>query len=323
MDPQNPKYIPKPKLPVGVIPGGSTDTVAYCLHGTTDIQTSIIHIILGQRGGLDLSSVSNENGLMRFYASVLSYGYLGDVLLDSEKFRWMGPNRYNYSGFKKFIGNNGYDSEVQILLDDESRTKIDEKKCLENCERCNDFNTVNDDDEDDDIAGDDDDDENFDDRKWKIIRGVFFMINGANISCSCARSPNGFSPYCHMGDGFIDLVLVRHTSFFNNLRFLLKMSGTNGTIAELPFVEIYRTKKFYFRTFSYTGQNSSISLSATSNQPLNLTSRGGNLSSIWNCDGEVLQETDVTIRSHIQLISVFKRGLNQISNEKKRFCCFN
>lgn len=255
---------------------------------------------------------------MKFYASVLSYGYLGDVLLDSERFRWMGPNRYNYSGFKKFISNIGYESEVQILLDDENKTKIDELKCLESCQRCSEFNTIKKNDES--IDDDDLDDDEFDDKKWKLIRGVFFMINGANISCSCPRSPNGFSPYCHLGDGFIDLVLVRHTSFFNNLRFLLKMSGRSGTIAELPFVEIYRTKKFYFRTFSYAGQNSTTSLSATSNQPLNLQRRNNFLSS-WNCDGEVLHESDVTIRSHIQLISVFKRGLNEKVEEKN--CCFN
>lgn len=40
--------LPRPKLRVGVIPGGSTDTVAYCIHGTTDIQTAVIHIIIGK-----------------------------------------------------------------------------------------------------------------------------------------------------------------------------------------------------------------------------------------------------------------------------------
>lgn len=39
--------LPRPSLRVGVIPGGSTDTVAYCIHGTTDIQTAVIHIIIG------------------------------------------------------------------------------------------------------------------------------------------------------------------------------------------------------------------------------------------------------------------------------------
>lgn len=87
-----------PKIPVGIIPAGSTDTVVYSLHGTTDIQTATLHIIFGNVCGLDLSSVHSSQVLLRLYASVLSYGYLGDLLQDSEKFRWMGPQRYDYSG---------------------------------------------------------------------------------------------------------------------------------------------------------------------------------------------------------------------------------
>lgn len=64
----------------------------------------------------------------------------------------------------------------------------------------------------------------------KTINGKFFMVNGANISCACPRSPNGFSKYCHLCDGYIDLILVRHTSFINNLRFLLAMSSRNSRI---------------------------------------------------------------------------------------------
>lgn len=90
--------LPSPVLPVGVIPGGSTDTVAYSLHGTTDVETAAIHIIFGDTTGLDISSVHNNQNLLKLYASVLSYGYLGDVARDSEKFRWMGPQRYDYSG---------------------------------------------------------------------------------------------------------------------------------------------------------------------------------------------------------------------------------
>lgn len=90
--------VPKITMPVGIIPAGSTDTVAYCLNGTTDICTAVLNIALGQINGLDLSSVSNSNGIVKFYASVMSYGFLGDVAIDSEKFRWLGPKRYDYSG---------------------------------------------------------------------------------------------------------------------------------------------------------------------------------------------------------------------------------
>lgn len=90
--------LPSPQLPVGVIPGGSTDTIAYCLHGTTDVETAVLQIIFGDCSGLDLVSVYNENTLLKLYASVLSYGYLGDVALESEKYRWMGPKRYDFTG---------------------------------------------------------------------------------------------------------------------------------------------------------------------------------------------------------------------------------
>lgn len=99
IDPNDPDVrLPIPDLSVGVIPSGSTDTVAYSLHGTTDVETAVIHIIFGDSIGLDISSVYSNRTLLRFYASVLSYGYLGDVLYDSEKFRWMGPRRYDWSG---------------------------------------------------------------------------------------------------------------------------------------------------------------------------------------------------------------------------------
>lgn len=68
------------------------------------------------------------------------------------------------------------------------------------------------------------------------INGKFFMVNGANISCACPRSPNGFSKYCHLCDGYIDLILVRHTSFFKNIRFLLAMSSRNCKI--VSFIRI-------------------------------------------------------------------------------------
>lgn len=90
--------IPKPQLPVGIVPAGSTNTIAYCMHGTSDVTTSVLQVIFGGRLGLDLASVYNEQKLLKLYGSVISYGYLGDVVLESEKYRWMGPKRYEFTG---------------------------------------------------------------------------------------------------------------------------------------------------------------------------------------------------------------------------------
>lgn len=282
-------------MPIGVIPAGSTDTVAYCLNGTTDIQTNVLNIVLGQINGLDLSSVSNQNGLMKFYASVMSYGFLGDVAIESEKFRWMGPKRYDYSGFKKLLLNRGYEGEITMQLAPSDNTPAKGPACLENCQMClsnampppsstittaphsqiaNKVNQTNRTTtvitNTDGKFGDSNENENHtssskyslfkksaivtgnkkptnnmlkndhnattctehndDIHIAKTVNGKFFMVNGANISCACSRSPNGFSKYCHLCDGYIDLILVRHTTFFNNIKFLMAMSSQNCTI---------------------------------------------------------------------------------------------
>jgi len=51
------------------------------------------------------------------------------------------------------------------------------------------------------------------------------MVNGANVSCACSRSPNGISPYCHLGDGCVDVLIIKHTNMLNNLRLLLRLSS--------------------------------------------------------------------------------------------------
>lgn len=308
-------------MPIGVIPAGSTDTVAYCLNGTTDIQTNVLNIVLGQINGLDLSSVSNQNGLMKFYASVMSYGFLGDVAIESEKFRWMGPKRYDYSGFKKLLLNRGYEGEITMQLAPSDNTPAKGPACLENCQMClsNErpstmmtttttsvtphsqiANKVNNQTNrtatvitnTDEKFGDSNENENHtSSSKYslfkksaivtsgnklaaisslknynnatnngghtiehndetmltaKTINGKFFMVNGANISCACSRSPNGFSKYCHLCDGYIDLILVRHTTFFNNIKLLLAMSSQNCTI--VSFVSHPSDARLHFRS---------------------------------------------------------------------------
>lgn len=275
--------IPSPSKPLGIIPAGSTDTVAYCLHGTTDIVTCIIHIVLGQTTGLDISSVSNDKGIIKFYASVLSYGYLGDLLYESESLRWLGPRRYDYSGFKKILRNQGYDVELLLLQDPQinvsdviANCDANEKtKCCENCATC---------------SADGDSESKPCEEKFKRVTGKFFMVNGANISCACKRSPSGFSPYAHLGDGYIDVIVVRHGSLWKNLKLLMTLSSANGDVAKLPFVEFYRTRKFYIKAV-----NSSSDRSLTdSTQTISIASNKN--CSVWNCDGEILLDTDVMVR---------------------------
>ncbi|XP_035902299.1 ceramide kinase [Anopheles stephensi] len=339
IDVKHPPFLPKPNIPIGIIPAGSTDTVACCLNGTTDIKTSIIHIILGQHSGLDISAVygadavaQDDDGspslggkprrpeLLKLFASALSYGYLGDIAYDSEKYRWMGPKRYDYSGFKKFLANRGYSAEIVVHLDRRGKQDPnDGVRCLDQCSRCKKALCSS---QVGSEAGAEPDD-----TEPLVVRGKFLMVSGANISCSCERSPQGFSPFCHLGDGLLDLVLVRHTSMLNNLRLLLTMTSKTKKLSELPFVEVYRTKEFRFTANGQQQQqgdtNGGEVAPALSSEMLKRRSK-------WNCDGEVLLDTNIIVESNCQLIRVFRRGIlpsgghggNTLDTDDKDACCF-
>ena len=52
----------------------------------------------GDEIGMDIATVHNNGDFLSYNLSMLAYGYYGDVLSDSENYRWMGPKRYDFSG---------------------------------------------------------------------------------------------------------------------------------------------------------------------------------------------------------------------------------
>lgn len=238
-----------------------------------------------------------------------------------------------YIGFKKLLLNRGYDGEVSMLVDPFANDPLKGPACFEKCSVCgiNKKSTKNQtnptaviektmenvgdkyDNNNEQILRNHGDqlqpsihidihvrntknDTNYtDDGHYiKTINGKFFMVNGANISCACPRSPNGFSKYCHLCDGYIDLILVRHTTFMNNLRFILAMSSRNCRITDLDHVEIYRTRKFSFKPMGMQTGASAFNLHS-SRVPISSSNDSGQ-SSVWNCDGEVVLDSDVSVR---------------------------
>ncbi|XP_063703674.1 ceramide kinase [Culicoides brevitarsis] len=280
-------------IPIGIIGSGSTDCVAYSLYGSSDPTTAVLNIILGTKYGLDLASIRNEDDeLVKMYCSALSYGYLGDIIRKSEKYRkWLGPRRYEFTGFKEFFKNNGYNVEITYLMDDHASTEDRQTCCgTTNCSRCT------------KVASND----TKNDRKeqWRTITGKFFMISAANIKCACKKSPNGISPSCHFSDGYIDIICVRHTTIFNNIKLLLTLSKNDKDIADLAFVERIRTRKFKFRALEknrnddFTNTNSTQTIERSSIEGL----------SSFNCDGELLLDPYVTVSGHRQILKVFKKS---------------
>jgi len=67
-------------------------------------------------------------------------------------------------------------------------------------------------------------------------------VSGTNISCACEKSPPGISPYCYVGDGFVDDIVVRYGGFLRTIKVLMTLAKADGDIVKLSIVELYRLK---------------------------------------------------------------------------------
>ncbi|XP_032377377.1 ceramide kinase [Etheostoma spectabile] len=244
-------------LHIGIIPAGSTDCVCYATVGVIDHVTSALHIIIGDSQPLDVCSVHQASALMRYSVSLLGYGFYGDVLAESEKHRWMGPLRYDYSGTMVYLSNRSYAGIVQYLpADPLLSSPRDRTRCLSGCNVCSrsterlfprssesgslyssHFRQFSSDSE----------------GEWVSVEGRFKCVSLTCMSSSCPKSPLGLSPSAHLADGTGDLILVWDTHPLGFLKFLYRHTSTQDQF-DLPFVEVHRVKAVRFSLPSGNGE---------------------------------------------------------------------
>eukprot|EP01136_Pigoraptor_vietnamica_P045550 Opistho-1_new@23628 len=265
---------------IGVIPAGSTDTVIFSAIGTNDVLTAALMIVLGGRIPLDVCSMSQNGSLLKYIVSMAGYGFFGDVMRRSEGLRWMGPMRYDYSGFLSFMAHSSYQAQIRYRAAPQGHSPKEE--CGRNCGVCRfgarpSGNSWGGDGVQPLSSSTDADD------GWQTVGGDFVCVNAANISCRCDKSPFGMSRYAHLGNGYADLIMVRQCSRVDYLQHLIRLSG-KSTHHDMSFVEVVRVSEFKF-------------------------SAAGGARSMWNSDGELLAETDIHFVVHRQAVALFGRVL--------------
>lgn len=106
------KVIPT-NLPIGIIPAGSGDWVVQYMHGTRDVMTAILRVISGYTSPANAVSVHQGGKLSAYSGLLLAFGLQGDMMNDCEKFRWMGPNRYNVIPITTVLSRRTFDLEIE------------------------------------------------------------------------------------------------------------------------------------------------------------------------------------------------------------------
>ena len=71
------------------------------------------------------------------------------------------------------------------------------------------------------------------------FKGKFIAICSFTMSCICTLTPAGASPYCHLGDGTTDLMLVQECSRYKFLKHLMRVADKTAdqvTLSERQMV---------------------------------------------------------------------------------------
>ncbi|KAI4323726.1 hypothetical protein L6164_023309 [Bauhinia variegata] len=296
--------IPNERFRFGIIPAGSTDAIVICTTGSRDPITSALHIVLGKRVHLDIAQVvrwkttprSDVEPCVRYAASFAGYGFYGDVITESEKYRWMGPKRYDYAGTMVFLRHRSYEAEVAYLEiesdENNSNPKINRQGrllrafsspsrsersvCRVGCKICN----VTSNQTSTGVPcstpylcreG-----------RWVKSKGRFLSVGAAVISCRNDKAPDGLVAEAHLSDGFLHLILIRDCPHAAYLWHLTQLTRRGGNPLDFKFVEHHKTPAF---TFTSLGNES-----------------------VWNLDGEIFRAHQLSAQVFRGLVCLFASG---------------
>ncbi|KAG0454098.1 hypothetical protein HPP92_025402 [Vanilla planifolia] len=289
---------------LGIIPAGSTDAIVISTTGVRDPVTSALHIILGRKISLDVAQVvrwktspsCKGDVATRYAASFTGYGFYGDVVKESEKYRWMGPSRYDLTGTKVFLEHRSYEAEVCFLEPKTTETvneipnevaeefiipgkNLSKRICLINCSVCNQAVKAS------HVLTDRDTlslNVPTEEPRWLRRKGRFLSVGAAIISCRNERAPQGLVADAHLSDGFLHLILVKDCPRPLYLWHLIKLTRKGSDPLNFSFVEHHKTNAFTF-----------------------VANHDG---SVWNLDGELFQACEVTVKACQGLINLFASG---------------
>ncbi|CAG0915838.1 unnamed protein product [Notodromas monacha] len=224
-----PEKCPFPVV-LGVIPGGSTNTLDYSLNGRSCPINAAINIALGRKLKMDVMGIYQNEKLSKLCFNGIFYGFLGDLMEKSEKLRFLGPPRYNLSGVQTFLSDCRKTVKYEYrggIEEDASMGKL-EPKCQRQCSTC--------------ATGDEEVSANSE--EWKTVAGKYIQVSAMCHTLLSNVTPKGLSPGAHLGDGFLDVICVKNSAKFNVFRFLFMTRFLPEDKFSLPFVTFLRVKEF-------------------------------------------------------------------------------
>ncbi|KAM3915908.1 ceramide kinase-like protein [Leptodactylus fuscus] len=280
-------------LPLGVIPAGTTNILAYSLHGIRHPVTAALHIIMGNIQPVDACSFSSDDKLLRFGFSSM-FGFGGRTLALAEKHRWMPSSQRRDFAVIKTLANLKPDScDISYLpLSDQQLTFFHKKKSKENVS------------------------ESESKDPWQYTQGQVLNVSIMAIPCLCSMAPRGLAPDTRLNDGTMALVIVRNTSRPEFVKHL-KRYATQKNQFDYPFVETHMVKEV-----KLCPQNLSHYGNALSEHNGEVHTGFSEDVHPWNIDGDLLEaSSEVHVCLHPELINLYGSNIEELEEVKAKCSC--
>ncbi|XP_041056185.1 ceramide kinase-like protein [Carcharodon carcharias] len=288
-------------LPLGIIPAGSTNVLAFSVHGIKHPGTAAMHIIMGNLQEVDVCSFSSHHRLLQFGFSAM-FGFGGRTLALAERHRWMPSNqRKEFAMIKTLTNLKPEDCELSFLptenahmADQEGQRNEDEINAIEQCT---------------------------DEDKWQTMQGRFLNISIMAIPCLCSMAPRGLAPNTRLDNGSMSLIVVQNSSRADFIKHL-KRYGNLKNQFDFPFVETYTVQEVKIRSridYNWTDATSEENADFHSCRPSVISLKG---SCLWNVDGDLMEGTsEVHIKIHSQLITLYGRSIEECDDHTIKCSC--
>ncbi|MEE6489825.1 hypothetical protein FKM82_015689 [Ascaphus truei] len=279
-------------LPLGIIPAGSTNVLAYSLHGIKHSVTAALHIIMGNIQPVDACTFSSNNKLLRFGFSSM-FGFGGKTLALAEKHRWIPSSQRTDFAVIKTLANLKPEN-CELLFVPTKTPKFtshgDHKKKNENSNRSDSKD------------------------QWQKIQGQFLNVSIMAIPCLCSIAPRGLAPNTRLNDGTMALIVVQNTSRTEFVRHL-KRYATLKNQFNFPFVEIYLVEEVKLRpnsSFVECAHEQNGELHAIPTEDIHP----------WNIDGDLMEaSSEVHVRLHPELINLYGSNIEELDDFKAKCSC--
>ncbi|XP_018414996.1 PREDICTED: ceramide kinase-like protein [Nanorana parkeri] len=274
-------------LPLGIIPAGTTNILAYSLHGIRHYVTAALHIIMGNIQLVDACTFSCDHRLLRFGFSSM-FGFGGRTLALAEKHRWMpSTQRRDFAVIKTLANLKPEICELSFLpiISHQSSFYGEHKKK-------EDGNYVEPESKD----------------QWQHIQGQLLNVSIMAIPCLCSMAPRGLAPNTRLNDGTMSLIVARNTSRQEFVKHLKRYASLKNQF-NFPFVETYLVKEVKLRTRSIEQNGEVHSVSSEDVHP-------------WNIDGDLLEtSSEVQVRLHPELINLYGSNIEELDEVKGKCNC--